>query len=49
MKLYKALKLRKNLIGEITGLKQQIEEKNSYLEGSKNGENLMSMKNMIYF
>lgn len=39
MKLYKALKLRKNLIGEITKLKQQIKEKNSYLEGSKNGEN----------
>jgi hypothetical protein len=37
MKLYKALKLRKNLIGEITKLKQQIKEKNSYLEGSKNG------------
>jgi len=39
MKLYKALKLRKNLIGEITNLKQQIKDKNSYLEGSKNGEN----------
>jgi len=38
MKLYKALKLRKNLAGEITKLKQQIREKNSYLEGSKNGE-----------
>ena len=38
MKLYKALKLRKNLIGEITKLKAQIKEKNSYLEGSKNGE-----------
>jgi hypothetical protein len=38
MKLYKALKLRKSLIGEITKLKQQIKEKNSYLEGSKNGE-----------
>lgn len=38
MKLYKALKLRKNLIGEITKLKTQIKEKNSYLEGSKNGE-----------
>lgn len=38
MKLYKALKLRKNLIGEVTKLKQQIKEKNSYLEGSKNGE-----------
>ena len=38
MKLYKALKLKKNLIGEITKLKQQIKEKNSYLEGSKNGE-----------
>lgn len=38
MKLYKALKLKKNLIGEITKLKLQIKEKNSYLEGSKNGE-----------
>jgi len=38
MKLYKALKLRKSLVGEITKLKQQIKEKNSYLEGSKNGE-----------
>ena len=39
MKLYKALKEKKNLIGEITKLKEQIKEKNSYLEGSKNGEN----------
>jgi len=38
MKLSKALKLRKNLVGEITKLKQQIKDKNSYLEGSKNGE-----------
>ena len=38
MKLYKALKLRKTLIGEITKLKQQIKEKNSYLEGSLNAE-----------
>ena len=38
MKLYKALKLRKSLVGEITKLKQQIKDKNSYLEGSKNGE-----------
>lgn len=38
MKLYKALKLRKNLVGEISKLKEQIKEKNSYLEGSKNGE-----------
>lgn len=38
MKLHKALKLRKSLVGEITKLKQQIKEKNSYLEGSKNGE-----------
>ena len=38
MKLYKALKLRKNLVGEITRLKQQIKSKNSYLDGSKNGE-----------
>lgn len=39
MKLYKALKEKKNLVGEITRLKEQIKEKNSYLEGSKNGEN----------
>jgi hypothetical protein len=38
MKLSKALKLKKGLVGEITKLKQQIKEKNSYLEGSKNGE-----------
>jgi len=38
MKLYKALKLRKNLIGDITKLKIQIKEKNSYLAGSLNGE-----------
>jgi len=38
MKLYKALKEKKNLVGEITRLKEQIKEKNSYLEGSKNGE-----------
>ena len=34
MKLYKALKLRKGLVGEITKLKQLIKDKNSYLEGS---------------
>ena len=44
MKLYKALKVRKNLIGEITKLKHQIKEKNSYLEGSKNGENFDAEK-----
>jgi len=38
MKLHKALKLRKSLIGEITKLKQQIKDKNSYLEGSINAE-----------
>jgi hypothetical protein len=38
MKLYKALKLRKSLVGEITKLKQQIKNNNSYLEGSKNSE-----------
>lgn len=38
MKLYKALKLRKGLIGEISKLKQQIKDKNSYLVGSQNGE-----------
>jgi len=45
MKLYKALKLRKNLIGEITKLKNQIKERNSYLEGSKNGEKFDVEKN----
>jgi len=44
MKLYKALKLRKNLVGEITKIKNQIKEKNSYLEGSKNGEKFDSEK-----
>jgi len=44
MKLSKALKERKNLIGEITKLKQQIKEKNSYLEGSKNGLNFDAQK-----
>lgn len=39
MKLYKALKLRKKLVGEITKLKEQIKEKNSYLVGSINGQN----------
>lgn len=38
MKLYKALKLRKKLVGEITSLKQQIQGKNSYLKGSLNAE-----------
>ena len=38
MKLYKALKLRKSLVGEISKLKEQIKEKNSYLVGSLNGE-----------
>jgi|AntAceMinimDraft_9_1070365.scaffolds.fasta_scaffold49334_1 hypothetical protein len=44
MKQYRALKEKKNLIGEITKLKQQIKEKNSYLEGSKNGENFNAEK-----
>lgn len=38
MKLYKALKLRKKLVGEITQLKSKIQEKNSYLVGSLNPE-----------
>jgi len=38
MKLHKALKLRKKLVGEITSLKQQIQGKNSYLVGSLNAE-----------
>lgn len=39
MKLHKALKIKKNLVGEITKLKQQIKSKNSYLEGSANSAN----------
>lgn len=42
MKLSKALKLRKKLVGDITKLKNQIKEKNSYLEGSANGKNFKS-------
>ena len=38
MRLYKALKLRKGLVGEISKLKTQIKEKNSHLVGSKNAE-----------
>jgi len=38
MKLYKALKLKKKLIGEISQLKAQIQTKNSYLIGSLNAE-----------
>ena len=44
MKLSKALKERKNSVGEISKLKQQIKDKNSYLEGSKNGENFEAGK-----
>lgn len=38
MKLHKALKLRKKLVGEISQLKSQIMNKNSYLVGSLNAE-----------
>jgi len=38
MKLHKALKLRKSLVGDITRLKQQIQTKNSYSEGALNAE-----------
>jgi hypothetical protein len=38
MKLYKALKLKKKLVGEITKLKNQIDNKNSYVVGSLNSE-----------
>jgi len=44
MKLHKALKLRKNLVGEIAKLKKQIQEKNSYLEGDINAEMFSTMK-----
>lgn len=38
MKLHKALKLRKKLVGEIAALKTQIKTKNSYIEGAVNPE-----------
>jgi hypothetical protein len=38
MKLYKALKLRKKIVGEIAKLKEQIKTKNSYIKGSVNPE-----------
>jgi len=38
MRLYKALKIRKSLVGEISKLKEQIKQKNSHLVGSKNAE-----------
>jgi hypothetical protein len=38
MKLYRALKLKKSLAGEIAKLKQQISSKNSYMVGSKNAQ-----------
>ena len=38
MKLQKALKLRKKLVGDIARLKIQIQTKNSYSEGSLNAE-----------
>lgn len=38
MKLYKALKLKKKMAGEIAKLKQQISSKNSYNVGSLNAE-----------
>lgn len=38
MKLYKALKLRNKLVGEISQLKLKIQEKNSYMIGSLNPE-----------
>src|SRR3989304_7125363 len=39
MKLYKALKLKKKLIGEISALRSKIQEKNSYAVGSLNPDN----------
>lgn len=38
MKLHKALKLRKKLVGDIARLKTQIQTKNSYSEGSLDAE-----------
>jgi hypothetical protein len=38
MRLHKALKLRKKLVGEISDLKTQIQTKNSFLDGSLNPE-----------
>jgi hypothetical protein len=38
MKLYKALKLRKKLVGEVAKIKMQIQTKNSYTVGSVDPE-----------
>lgn len=38
MKLHKALKLRKKLVGEIAKLKADIQNKNSYIQGSLNAD-----------
>jgi hypothetical protein len=38
MKLHKALKLRKKLVGDIARLKVEIQTKNSFTEGSLNAE-----------
>jgi hypothetical protein len=50
MRLYKALKTKKSLVGEINKLKEQIKEKNSYLVGSKNAErfNVYEAYNKLY-
>ena len=42
MKLQKALKLRKSLIGDITKLKQQINDKNSYIITRDNSGEILS-------
>jgi len=46
MKLSKALKVKKNLVGEIAKLKNQIARRNSYLVGSKNGEKFPAQETM---
>jgi len=46
MKLQKALKEKKKLIGEISKLKEEISRKNSYLTGSKNAENFNSKEKL---
>lgn len=47
MKLSKALKVKKSLIGEITKLKRQIAKNNSFLVGSKNGENFKAKEKKV--
>ena len=49
MKLYKALKLKKKVIGEVAKLNSQISSRNSYLVGSLNSEkyNIRGLENEL--